>query len=140
VQPLNINLLPLLAQISPSVVNDNTDSPGLLPSDASLLEFSKRETTTLAYFSVVANCLRSNCGTKESEGSDTQRGGFGFACFTSAELPPWLIKPGANPALPVLPEVVVVEDCMRELISQLEGLSPRDLTVIVTETHGLIVE
>ena len=111
-QPLNINFLPLLAQISPPVVDDNADSPGLLPSNTSLLEFGKRETTTLAYFSVVANCLPSNCRAKETEGADTQRGGFRFACFTSAELSPWLIKPGADPALPVLPEVVVVEDCM----------------------------
>lgn len=92
------------------MINDNADSSGLLPSNASLLELCKRKATTLAYFSVVADCLASDCRAKEGKRANAQRGGFGFACVTSAELSPWLIKPGADPALPILPEVIVVED------------------------------
>jgi len=47
-QPLNINFLSFLAQISPPVVNDYANSPSLLPSNPSLLEFGMRESTTLA--------------------------------------------------------------------------------------------
>jgi len=83
-QPLDIQFFPLLAQVPPSVVNDNTDTTCLLPVDASLLQFSKGETTAFSDFTVVADSLGTNSGTEEGEWADTKGGSLGLASIASA--------------------------------------------------------
>lgn len=56
-QPFNIDLLALLAQISPSVVNYDTNTSSLLSSNSSLLELSECESTALTDFPVVTDGL-----------------------------------------------------------------------------------
>ncbi len=68
------------------------------------------KSTALTNFTVVADGLAADGGAKKGERSNTQGRGLGLACITSTEFPSWLIKPGADPALPILPEVVVVKD------------------------------
>jgi len=92
------------------VIDDDADTSRLLSSDARLLQLCKSKSTALTNFTVVADGLAADGGAKEGEGSNTQGCGLGLACITSTEFPSWLIKPGADPALPVLPEVVVVKD------------------------------
>lgn len=92
------------------MVNNDTDTSCLLFSDTRLLQLCKSKSTALTNFAVVADSLAADGGAKEREGSNTQGCGLGLARITSTEFPSWLIKPGANPALPVLPEVVVVKN------------------------------
>jgi hypothetical protein len=121
-QSLNINKFPLLAQIPPPVVNDNTYPPRLLPSDPSLLQFSERESTPLTDFPVVPDSLRADGRAEEGEGAYPEGGRFGFTSGSAPEFASWLVEPGADAALPVFAEVVRVED------------------VVVSETHRLSSE
>ena len=93
------------------MVNNNSNTTSLLPSDTSLLELGESESTTLTDLAVVADGLATDGGTKEREGADTESGGLGLAGIASAQFTPWLVEPSANTALPVLAEVVSVEDC-----------------------------
>jgi len=109
-QSLDVDLLALLAQISPPVINNNSNTTGLFPSNSSLLEFSMSESTALANFAVVADGLGTDGWAEESEGTNAKGSGLSLARCASAELASRLVEPGADPALPVLPEVVGVED------------------------------
>lgn len=92
------------------MINDDTNPSCFLLSNPSVLELCQCESTAFTDFAVVSHGLATNGGAEESERSNSQSSGFGFSGVTSAELSSWLIEPGADPALPVFPEVVVVED------------------------------
>lgn len=93
------------------MVNNNANSESLLPANSSLLQLSQCETTSLTEFAVVANGLSTDSGAEEGEGTNAECGSLGLAGVASAEFPSWLIEPGANATLPILAEVVGVEDC-----------------------------
>ena len=93
------------------MVNDNSNTPRLLPSNASLFELGQSKSATLTNFAVVADSLSTHGGAEEGERTDAESGSFGFASSASAEFASGLVKPCANPALPILPEVVGVKDC-----------------------------
>lgn len=95
------------------MVHNDTNGPGLLPADTGFLQFCEGESTTFPDFSIVSDGLGTNSRTKEGEGANTKGSGFGFASVATTELTPWLVKPGADSALPVLAEVVIVEDYAR---------------------------
>ena len=109
-EALDVDGLALLAQVSPPVVDDDADATRLLLANTGLLEFSQGETAALTDFAVVAHSLRTHGGAEEGEGADTERGGLGLASLATAELAAGLVEPGADTALPVLAEVVGVED------------------------------
>jgi hypothetical protein len=109
-QPLNIDLLALLAQVRPPVVDDNSNALGLLPADTGLLQLGEGESTALTNFAVVAHGLGADGGAEEGEGANAEGSGLGLAGLATAELAAWLVEPGADTALPVLAEVVLVED------------------------------
>jgi hypothetical protein len=92
------------------VVNDNTDTPCLLLADPSFLEFGKCESSTLTDLPVVADSLCTDGRTKEGEGANAKGGSFGFARCATAEFATWLVKPGADSALPVFTKMVRVKD------------------------------
>lgn len=110
-QTLNIERLALLAQVSPPVVNNNADTTGLLLADASLLELSKSEASSLAKLPVVADGLGTDSGTEEGKRANAKCGRLGFAGLATAELASGLVEPGLDTGLPVLAEMVLVEDC-----------------------------
>jgi hypothetical protein len=83
-QPLDIEFFPLLAQVPPSVVNDNTNTTRLFPVNADLLQLRKGETAAFSDLTVVADCLGTNSGTEESEWADTKGGSLGLASIASA--------------------------------------------------------
>lgn len=93
------------------MVHNNTEAPGLLPANTSLLQFCEGESTTLPDFAVVSDSLGTDGGAEEGERANAKGCGFSLAGIATAELAPWLVKPGADSALPVLSEVVIVEDC-----------------------------
>ena len=93
------------------MVDDNADTTRLLLADTSLLELSQGEATALTDLPVVTDGLRANGGAEEGEGADTELGGLRLAGLTAAELAAGLVEPSADTALPVLAEVVGVEDC-----------------------------
>ncbi|KAG6885838.1 hypothetical protein C0993_008801, partial [Termitomyces sp. T159_Od127] len=99
--------------IPPPVVDDDPDAARLLPADAGRLELGEREPAALAQLAVVPHGLRAHGGAQERLRAHAERGGFGFARGAAAQLAPWLVEPGAHAALPVLAEVVRVEDCGR---------------------------
>lgn len=120
------------------MIDNDTDSPGLLPADSGLLELGKCESTALTDFAVVADGLRADSGTEERLGADAEGGGLGFAGIAAAELAPRLVEPGADTALPVLAEMVRVEDCEGPSLTGCKSNRyGRHLTVVVCKTHVL---
>ena len=59
-QPLDVECLALLAQVPPPVINNDTNTASLLLANASLLQFSKSEPTSLPKFPVIADRLGTN--------------------------------------------------------------------------------
>lgn len=109
-QSLNIESLSLLAQVSPPVIDDDANTACLFAVDTCLLELSEGESTTFTEFSVVANGLGTDSGAEECEGADAELGSLGFAGCASAKFATGLVEPGAHAALPVLAEMVTVEN------------------------------
>jgi hypothetical protein len=107
---VNIELLALLAKVSSSVIYNNANAKCLFSTNSSFLQLSQCETAALTEFAVVTNGLSTDGGAKESKWANAKRGGLYLAGLASAELPSWLIKPRANATLPVLAEVIGVED------------------------------
>ena len=92
------------------MVDDDADTAGLLLADAGLLELGEGEAAALADLAVVADRLRADGGAEEGQGTDAELRSLGLAGLTAAELAAGLVEPGADTALPVLAEVVAVED------------------------------
>ena len=92
------------------MVDNNSDTTGLFPSNPCLLEFGKGESAALTNFAVVADSLRANGRAKEGKWANAKGGSLGLASGPSAELAARLVEPGADAALPVLPEMVGGED------------------------------
>ena len=109
-QTLNVDGLALLRQVSPPVVDDNADTTGSLAADTGLLQLGQGEATALPDLAVVADSLGTDGGAEELEGADAESGGLSLAGLATAELASGLVEPGAHAQLPVLPEVVGVED------------------------------
>ena len=92
------------------MVHNDTNTTGLLLANTSLLELSEGETTALADFPVVSDGLATDGGAEELKGTDAKLGSLGLTGVAAAELAAGLVEPGADTALPVLAEVVAVED------------------------------
>lgn len=93
------------------MIHNDTNTTRLFPSDTSLLEFGKCESAALPDLAVVADSLGTNSRSEEGGGADAKGGGFSFARCASAKLASWLVEPSAYSALPVLSEMITVEDC-----------------------------
>ena len=109
-QPLNVEVLALDRQVPPAVVDDDANTARLLAADAGLLELGKREATALAQLDVVAHGLATDSRAEDIKGANAKGSGLLFARNAAALLAPRLVKPGLDAALPVLAEMVVVED------------------------------
>ena len=109
-QALHVELLALLAQVPPAVVNGNADAERLLAADTSLLQFGEREATALTELAVVAHGLAADSRAEDIKGANAKGSGLLFARDAAALLAARLVKPGLDAALPVLAEMVVVED------------------------------
>lgn len=92
------------------MVNNNTDTTRLLLANTSLLQLGKGESPTLTNLAIVADSLGANGGAEEVERTDTESGSLDLASLATAELATWLVKPGADAGLPVLAEVILVEN------------------------------
>ena len=92
------------------MVNNDADTTSSLAGDASLLELGEGEAAALADLAVVTNGLSTDSGAEEFKGADTKGSSLGLAGLATAELASGLVEPGAHAQLPVLAEVVVVED------------------------------
>lgn len=109
-QALNVDGLSLHAQVPPAVVDNDTQALGLFAPDSSFLQFGKCEATALTDFGVVSHGLCADSGAEELERSYTQCGGLGDTGISSAELTSGLVEPCLDTALPVLAEMIAVED------------------------------
>ena len=109
-QPLNVQGLALLAQVPPPVIDHDTNTTSLLPTNASFLQFSESKSTSLLEFSVIADCLGTDGGSEQGERANTEGGSLDLAGLSPTDFGAWLIEPGADPALPVFSEMVCVEN------------------------------
>ena len=107
---LNVQSLALLAQVSPPVVNNDTNTTSLLLANTSLLQLGEGEATALTELAVVAHGLAADSRAEDIKGANAKGSGLLFARNAAALLAPRLVKPGLDAALPVLAEMVVVED------------------------------
>lgn len=71
-QPLHIESLALLAQVSPPVINDDANTACLLAVDACLLQLSESKSTTFADLAVVADSLATDSRAKECKWADAE--------------------------------------------------------------------
>lgn len=108
---LDIERLALLAQVPSPVVNNDTDTTRLLLADTGLLQLSEGETPALTDLAVVTDGLGMDGGAEVGEGADAKGCSLGLAGLTTADLATGLVEPGADACLPVLTEVILVEDC-----------------------------
>ena len=92
------------------MVDDDANTTGSLAADTSLLELAEREATAFTELAVVADGLATDGGAEESKGTDTKLSSLGLAGCATTELAAGLVEPGADSALPVLAEVVRMED------------------------------
>lgn len=92
------------------MIDNDSDTTSIFPSDSGLLELSQRETSSLPNFPVVSDGLSTNGGAEMLKWSNAEGSSLGLAGLTTTELSSWLVEPGANTELPVLTEMVLVED------------------------------
>jgi len=85
-QALHIERLALLAQVPPSVVDNNANATRFFLANASLLDLGQCETTALAELAVVTDSLCSDGGAEEGERANAERGGLSLAGLTAAKL------------------------------------------------------
>ena len=109
-ETLNVQSLALLAQVTPPVVDHDTNTTSLLAANTSLLQLSQCETTALSDLSVVTNGLSSDGRSEKSEGANTEASSLLLASLAAAKLTTRLVEPCADAQLPVLAEVVLVKD------------------------------
>lgn len=92
------------------MVDGNPERARLLAPNAGRLELAKAESPALADLGVITDRLRTDGGAEKVKRADTEGGGLGGAGLATAELAPGLVEPGAHAALPVLSEVIAVEN------------------------------
>lgn len=92
------------------MIDDDADSRGFLRVDTRFLELPQRETPALSDFAVVTDSLTTDSRAEKGERANAELGGLGLASITSTQLTSGLVKPGAHPALPVLAEVIAMEN------------------------------
>ena len=120
------------------MVNNDTNSAGLLATDSSLLQLSKSETAAFPDLAVVTNGLSTDSGAEEVKRADTKASGLLLAGLATANLAAGLVKPCTNTDLPVLAEVVIVEDCAKAFSLSIRKISHSARTVVLAETHRLV--
>ena len=77
----------------------------------------------MADLAVVSYSLSTNGGTEGFEGAGTKKGSLGTTRSSAAELAAWLVEPGAYTTLPILSEVVFVEDYLHRKIQNYQTLT-----------------
>ena len=107
------------------MINSNANTPGLLSANSSLLELTKGESTTFAKLAVVLNSLATDGRSEGVQRADTKGSGLDLPSVASAKFASWLIEPGADAALPVLAEMIAVEDWTIIRILDLDSPSKR---------------
>jgi len=85
----------------------------------------------LADLAVVSYSLSTNGGAEGLEGAGTEKGSLGTTRSSAAELAAWLVEPGAYTTLPILSEVVFVEDYLHR---KTQKLSDFDLVSTAQDT------
>jgi hypothetical protein len=98
-QTSNIDLFTLLASRLAPVINDDSQTLGLLSGDTGLLDLGQGESSTETDLGVVSDRGGSDGGSEELEGSDTQGEGLGLSGYPSPVLSAGLVEPGLDPFL-----------------------------------------
>lgn len=142
-ETFNVQGLALLAQVSPPVVNNNANTSGLLLADTSILQLGEGETTAFTDFPVVSDSLGTDSGAEEGKGTDAKGSSLGLAGCATTKLAAGLVKPGADTGLPILAEMVLVEDYIFRYLdvrnpANCLNMSKWTRTVIMSETHFLV--
>lgn len=123
---VNVELQALLALVPPPVVNRDTEAAGLLLPQTGSLDLLDGEATTLTQLGVVLEGGAAHSRAERLNGLQAEGSGLGSAGIASALLSAGLVKPDLDAALPVLAEVVVVEDVV---VAETHSASTPEMTV-----------
>ena len=98
-EPLNVDLLALLGPSVPPVVDDDTQTLGLLPGDAGLLQLGEGETSTEPDLGVVSLGGGTNGRSEQLKGSNSEVQGLLLTSDTPGVLSAGLVEPGLDTLL-----------------------------------------
>jgi len=98
-EPLDVDLLALLGPSVPPVVDDDTQTLGLLLGDTSLLQLGKSETSAEPDLGVVSLSGSSDSGSEKLERSDSESEGLLLTSDTPGVLSAGLVEPGLDTLL-----------------------------------------
>lgn len=108
--PLYIDLETFLGSVLPPVVDWDSDRPGLLLSDTSSLELLERETSSGSDLGVVLDGGASYSWSERLKRSKSQDSSLLGSVVTTTRLGSGLVEPNLDSSLPVLAEMIVVEN------------------------------
>lgn len=111
-EALNVELETFLGSVAATVVNGDTERKSLLATDTGSLELLLGETTTSTELHVVALGGASNGGAEELSRAESSLDGLGLAMEAARVLLAGLVEPGLHTGLPILAEVVPVENAV----------------------------
>lgn len=117
-ETVSIELKAFLAPVLAAVVHRDADRKGLDLADTSGLELLNREATALTQLGVVLQGLATDGRAQRLQRAHAQSSSLGGTSIATALLTAGLVEPHTHPALPVLVEVVVMQQ------------------VVVAETHS----
>lgn len=98
-EPLDVDLLALLRPSVPPVVDDDTQTLGLLPGDTGLLQLGEGETSTEPDLSVVSLGRSSDGRSEQLKGSNSEVQGLLLTSDTPGVLSAGLVEPGLDTLL-----------------------------------------
>lgn len=111
-EALNVEFETFLGSVAATVVDGDTEREGLLATDTGSLELLLGESTTGTELHVVALGRASNGGAEELSGTESCLDGLCLSVKAARVLLAGLIEPGLHTGLPVLAEVVPVENAV----------------------------
>merc|ERR1719359_1183289 len=109
-EALDVELERLLGLVAAAVVDGDADREGLLGADAGLLELGLGEAAARTELAVVADRRGTDSRAEELNRAEAGLGSLGLACDAARVLLARLVEPRLDARLPVLAEVVAVED------------------------------
>jgi hypothetical protein len=111
-EALDVELEAFLGSVAATVVNGDTKGEGLLATDTGSLELLLGESTTGTELHVVALSGASNGGAEELSRTESGLDCLGLTVKAARVLLAGLVEPGLHTGLPVLAEVVPVENAV----------------------------
>jgi hypothetical protein len=121
-ETVDIDLETLVRAVVTTMVDSNTDRAGLLWRHTSSAELIKSETTAETSLGVVLVGLTTHDWAEKVHWTRSETSSLGIASRAASSLLGWLIEPGLDITLPVLAEVILVDNVVVLWHDELEYL------------------